>query len=292
MSEHPYDVVDVFTATRFAGNPLAVVTDARGLDGATMQAIAREFNFAETSFVSPPADAANDAHVRIFTPAAEMPFAGHPNVGTAFTLGRMGTLWGRPIGDTLRFEEAAGLVEVTLRRDGGIIVGAGVRAPRALEIGTEAPREAIAELAGLAATAIIDTVHPPRFASVGAQFLFAQVGAAALDDATYDTAAFARWAPLLGGERLLSLHLYHRDGDDVRARMFAPLDGIAEDPATGSAAAALGALLAHLHGQPQRFAVHQGAHVGRPSRIDVRADADGVSIGGDCVAVMRGVLRV
>src|SRR5205085_6269958 len=111
--------VDVFTDRRFGGNPLAVVSDARGLSAEQMQAIAAEFNLAETTFVLPPKDAAHTAHVRIFTPKAEMPFAGHPNVGTAFVLARAGTSYGRAIsGDNVIFEEKAGLAPITLLKNG------------------------------------------------------------------------------------------------------------------------------------------------------------------------------
>jgi trans-2,3-dihydro-3-hydroxyanthranilate isomerase len=111
--------VDVFTDRQFGGNPLAVVLNANNVSDFQMQAIAAEFNLAETTFVLPPKDTSNTAHVRIFTPRAEMPFAGHPNVGTAFVLAREGNLFGRSItGSTLVFEEIAGLVTMELRKDG------------------------------------------------------------------------------------------------------------------------------------------------------------------------------
>src|SRR3954467_15556997 len=114
-----FQTVDVFTADRFSGNPLAVVLNAEGLSSEQMQAIAAEFNLAETTFVLPPKDAAHTAEVRIFTPRAEMPFAGHPNGGPPFVLARAGTSYGRPIaGDRLVFEEKAGLVPVTLLKSG------------------------------------------------------------------------------------------------------------------------------------------------------------------------------
>ena len=109
---YAFYTVDVFTDRQFGGNQLAVLPDARGLSAEQMQAIAREFNFAESTFVLPPESPGNDAHVRIFTPAREVPFAGHPNVGTAFVLASLGQSHGRPVGDVLRFEEEAGLVPV------------------------------------------------------------------------------------------------------------------------------------------------------------------------------------
>src|SRR5690242_21118961 len=128
MTQLAYEVVDVFTNTRFGGNPLAVITDARGLDSELMQRIAAEFGFSETSFVLPPADPQHTAHVRIFTPTAEVPFAGHPNVGTAFVLARRGEVFGQPTGEQMRFEEHAGLVGVSIRRAGGAVTGAAITA--------------------------------------------------------------------------------------------------------------------------------------------------------------------
>src|SRR5882757_5764255 len=123
--------VDVFTDRKFGGNPLAVIPDARGLSTEQMQSIAAEFNLAETTFVLPPEDPAHTAHVRIFTPKAEMPFAGHPNVGTAFVLARLGECHGRRItGDRLVFEEKAGLVPLDLTREQGAVVAARLAAPQ------------------------------------------------------------------------------------------------------------------------------------------------------------------
>src|SRR5215831_10670578 len=125
--------VDVFTDQKFGGNPLAVLPDASGLSTEQMQAIAAEFNYAETTFVLPPSDAKNTAHVRIFTPKAEMPFAGHPNVGTAFVLARLGKV----SGDKIVFEEKAGLVPLELTRSAGTVVAARLAAPQALSLGEE-----------------------------------------------------------------------------------------------------------------------------------------------------------
>src|SRR5262245_60108646 len=119
MMKIDFQTVDVFTTERFGGNPLAVIADARGLSAGQMQRIAAEFNLSETTFVLPPKDVANSAEVRIFTPKAEMPFAGHPNVGTAFALARRGELFGKPLnGEAVRFEEKAGLVAIDILREG------------------------------------------------------------------------------------------------------------------------------------------------------------------------------
>ena len=136
--------VDVFTGTQFAGNPLGVVLNAEGLSGGQMQAIAAEFNLAETTFILPPKDPANTAEVRIFTPRSEMPFAGHPNVGTAFALGRIGTSYGRAIGrDGVIFEEKAGLVPITFLKAGTMVTGARLASPQSLTLGAEIPADLI-----------------------------------------------------------------------------------------------------------------------------------------------------
>src|SRR6185295_8199971 len=140
-----FQTVDVFTAERFSGNPLAVVLNAEGLSSEQMQAIAAEFNLAETTFVLPPKDAANTAHVRIFTPRGEMPFAGHPNVGTAFVLARAGTSYGRSVPqDRVVFEEEAGLVPISLLKDGSAISGARLTSPQLLTVGDQVPVEVVA----------------------------------------------------------------------------------------------------------------------------------------------------
>src|SRR5262245_58146755 len=141
-----FTTVDVFTDRAFGGNPLAVVTNAQGLSTEHMQAIAAEFNLAETTFVLPPKDAAHSAEVRIFTPKAEMPFAGHPNVGTAFVLARAGTSYGRALsGDRLVFEEKAGLVPIDITHEAGTVVAARLAAPVPLKLGDEIAVEIVAD---------------------------------------------------------------------------------------------------------------------------------------------------
>src|ERR1700723_3777677 len=133
--QYEFLTVDVFTDCRFGGNPLAVLPNAEGLTAAQMQAIANEFNLSETTFVLPPKDPAHTAEVRIFTPYYEMPFAGHPNVGTGFVVGRHGSVYGGAVGDPLLFEEKAGLVAIEQLKDDGAIVGARLTAPQALSPG-------------------------------------------------------------------------------------------------------------------------------------------------------------
>jgi trans-2,3-dihydro-3-hydroxyanthranilate isomerase len=294
-----YVTVDVFTETRFGGNPLAVVLDAEGLDSAAMQAIAREFNYSETTFVLPPADAAHTAHVRIFTPVQELPFAGHPNVGTAYALARIGRLFDRDVPATLLFEEAAGLVPVRILRKGADIAGAELTAPQPLTRGSEIAVDAIAACLGLDAADVAIDRHPPLVASVGTEFVIAELRKIeTLARIRPDAAAFAAHLPVDGTSKL---HAYVRAGRGVlQARMFVPFGSIVEDPATGSANAALAALLADL-GREQdhvfKWKIRQGVEMGRPSLLLAEAEkaagqVGAVRIGGNCVPVMEGLLDV
>ena len=292
MRRYSFVTVDVFTNQRFGGNPLAVFPDARGMSDAEMQSLAAEFNLSETTFVLPPDDSANTARVRIFTRTTEMPFAGHPNVGTGYVLAQQG----RDKNGKLLFEELAGLVEVQIERDGsGAPVGATIAAPQPLSLGVELPVEEIAACAGLTASEVIVAAHRPVQASLGNPFVIAEVEAAALKRAAPDIAAFrksvTRESALKGR---LGLYLYAHEGEGrVQARMFAPLGGTFEDPATGSAAGPLGALLLSLSSDAEkRLDIHQGVVMGRPSLLQVvaRSGADGISatIAGQCVPVLRG----
>ena len=298
--KRPFTTVDVFTDRRFGGNPLAVVTDAAGLSDAEMQAIAAEFNLAETTFVLPPADPAHTARVRIFTPKAELPFAGHPNVGTAYVLARAGNAGGRPLaGDRLLFEEIAGVVPVEVSRRDGAVTAATLAAPQAFAVAEDLPVETVAALAGLAPDDIVTTRHRPLIASCGARFAFAELTSrAALARAACRPDAFARHLPM---DRAVGLHL-HVAGDlpglDVQTRMFAPLHGIAEDPATGAANVALVGLLASLRPESDldfAIAIGQGFDLGRPSRLEAAATKRGgivtaTFIGGSCVPMLQGTI--
>jgi trans-2,3-dihydro-3-hydroxyanthranilate isomerase len=291
MPTYPFVTIDVFTARRFGGNQLAVFTAAQGLSSAEMQSLATEFGYSETTFVLPPQNPANTARVRIFTPQYELPFAGHPNVGTGYVLARQAG--NRPA--TLRFEELAGLVEVRIQYDGaGEVTGAEIAAPQPLSLGATLSPEAIAGCAGIAASEVITDAHQPVMVSVGLGFLMAQVTPEALTRASPDLAGFRRAVadfPALEGR--LALHLYARDGDRLRARMFAPLGGIMEDPATGSANAALAALLLSVTEDAEAgYEVTQGVEISRPSllRLTARRTADGIraTVGGECVPVLTG----
>ena len=292
-----YVTTDVFTETKFGGNPLAVVLDAEGLDAAAMQAIAREFNYSETTFVLPPDDAGHTAHVRIFTPVEELPFAGHPNVGTAYVLAQIGTVFGREVGTALVFEEAAGLVPVRILQSKGVITGAELTAPQPLRrFSTLSPAE-IAACLGIAEASVSTRNHRPVVASVGTGFAIAELhDRATLAALRPDAAAFATHMPVDGTSKLLA---YVREGArDVHARMFFPTPNIGEDPATGSANAALAAMLADLDAAPEgvfRFRIIQGADMGRPSLLLAEAEKSNgivgtVRIGGSCVPVMEGLI--
>jgi trans-2,3-dihydro-3-hydroxyanthranilate isomerase len=292
--------VDVFTDRQFGGNPLAVVTNARELSTGRMQAIAAEFNLAETTFVLPPKDAAHTAEVRIFTPKAEMPFAGHPNVGTAFVLARAGESYGKAISsDRLTFEEIAGIVHIDLLKENGVIVGARLAAPQPISIGEEIAVETVAAACSLQADDIKTDVHRPCVASCGAPFLFAELASRdALARARSRPEVFARDLPR---DRVAGLHIYvqaKEQSRDIQARMFAPQHGIAEDPATGSANVALIGLLAHHSPEADLTlskTIGQGFDMGRPSVIEASAEKKAglvvtTYVSGRCMLVMRGTI--
>ena len=290
MRSFPFVTVDVFTDRQFGGNQLAVFPDARGMTDAEMQSLAAELNLSETTFVLPPADPANTARVRIFHRTAEMPFAGHPNVGTGFVLAD------RAVEGVLRFEEIAGLVEVRLDRDAaGAVTGATIAAPQPLAIGGEMPVDLAAACAGIAPAGIVTARHVPTIAADGGNpRLLLEVTAEAMAAAVPDLSAFRRAVaatPSLGGK--LSLYLYRRDGAGLRARMFAPLSGTWEDAATGSAATPLAGFLLHLSGaESGAWDIVQGVEMGRPSvlRTTARRTVEGIraTVGGGCVPVLRG----
>ena len=290
MRRFPFVTVDVFTDRQFGGNQLAVFPDARGISDAEMQALAAELNLSETTFVLPPADPANTARVRIFHRTAEMPFAGHPNVGTGYVLAD------RAVDGVLRFEEIAGLVEVRLDRDAaGAVAGATIAAPQPLAVGATMPLELAAACAGIAPEGIVTARHAPTIAADGGNpRLLLEVTAEAMAAAVPDLLAFRRAVdatPSLGGK--LSLYLYRRDGAGLRARMFSPLSGTWEDAATGSAATPLAGFLLHLSGaESGAWDIIQGVEMGRPSllRTTARRTPEGIraTVGGGCVPVLRG----
>ena len=292
MRSYEFETIDVFTDRRFGGNPLAVVIDARGLSDGEMQAIAREFNLSETTFVLPASDPAHTAAVRIFNPTHEMAFAGHPNVGTALVLAaRSG---GQP--DGFVFEEQAGLVPI--RFDWSGVPMATLEAPAPLRRDGVIPAEVVASCVGLDAGDIVTLTHAPCIAGVGTAFVIAEVTRDALGRAAPDLAAMRQAAARFPVRPLgFPVHLHAREGDSVLTRMFAPLSGVVEDPATGSANAALAALLLDCAGGPRAaYSIHQGIEMGRPSLMHAAAwrTQEGVraSIGGGGVPVMSGRLTL
>ena len=295
-----YVTTDVFTTRMFHGNPLAVVLDADGLSTAEMQAITAEFNYSETTFVLPPRDPAHTAWVRIFNPSREMPFAGHPNIGTAFVLAREYRQRGEPVPDRFVFDEAAGLVRIQLLREGDAVVGAELTAPEPLSRGAAISADHAASLFGLSASDIVTTTHEPMVASVGMPFLVMEIATReALRRARPDA---ARYAAILPGVGAFSVYGYtsdidaETDGDtDVQARMFT--SRLTEDPATGSATGAMIALrAASLDVADLQLRVGQGTDMGRPSLLSSSATGEGraftARVGGRCVAVMEGQLTL
>jgi trans-2,3-dihydro-3-hydroxyanthranilate isomerase len=292
----PFSTVDVFTGTRFRGNPLAVIMEAEHLSTVQMQLIAREFNYSETAFVCPPRNSEHTAEVRIFTPTTEVPFAGHPNIGTAFVLASRPEYADK---DWLYFEERAGLVAVRIVRDQGHVQCTQLTAPQQLSLATEFNPETVAECLGLDATDISVERHAPIIASVGLPFLIAEIKTRkALACAKPRAEIFARYLPKNGAD---AIYIYTRDvasrdgiGIHFSARMFAPSDNLPEDPATGSATAAAMALASRSGAIRQVMGpirVAQGVDMGRPCLLEVEVGSD-VRVGGACVEVMQGTIEV
>src|SRR5438067_11481950 len=297
--KYRYYICDVFTENRFGGNQLAVLPQAEGLTQDQMQQITREFNFSESTFVFP-ASAGHTRRVRIFTPASEIPFAGHPNVGTAFVLATAGEFGEINSPHTVVFEEEAGLVSVSIHAAEGKIVSCELAAPQSLSFGKTVKPEFVASAVSVNRDDIVTDTHDPQVCSVGLPFVFTELrNRAALERARINMSGFEALRDLGVNPQL---HLYTRvsDGFDIRARMFAPLSGVPEDPATGSASCALAGLLAHYKEKPSgsfAWRIAQGVEMGRPSTLLARAEkADGTVqatwVGGSCVMVSEGFIQV
>ena len=281
MRTFRYVVADVFTDTPLEGNALAVFTDGRGLDDEEMQRLARELNLSETVFVLPP-EIGGHARIRIFTPSVELPFAGHPTLGSAFVLG--GPLQVLEI----RLETVRGIVPVALERDQGrIVFGRMVQPLPTWKSYGEA--EAL-----LAALGLERSELPVEHYDNGAQFVY--VGLGSVEELTAlrpDVGALQDLSVLLGA------YCFAGEGTQWRSRMFAPGGGVAEDPATGSAAGPLAVHLAR-HGRigfGQEIEITQGVEIGRPSTLFARADGtaeqlERVEVGGSAVLVARGEFRL
>jgi len=301
---YDFMTLDVFTDRMFGGNPLAVLPDAKGLKTEQMQAIAREFNYSETTFVLPPENENNTRKVRIFTPLAEIPFAGHPNVGTAVALARLGELGEVVAGQRILFEEAAGTVSVFLRGNGGEIDAAEFIAPVINGFEDEVPAEEAASALGLTPDKVKSEHHVPRVISLGLRFLYVELND--LDALAASEAAPGPVTRISATRGLDGVFAYARiDEDakndvDIRARVYAPVHGVMEDPASGSANAGLANILASLSDEPAatlEWTVAQGIEMGRPSRLHVTAERRKgevveVRVAGGAVVACRGQIEV
>ncbi len=302
--QRQFYTLDVFTSRALSGNPLAVVLDSAGLDAGQMLQIAREFNLSETAFVLEPRDPVNTARIRIFTPARELPFAGHPTVGTAALLGLLRApqmMVSRDVG--VMIEEEVGTISCTVRHLKGQAVRACFTVPQVPEVYGVVPiTPVIASALGLKPGDTGFDNHVPTLFSAGVPYTFVPVKnrdvlARALPQAS-------QWGGAFGGNAHRSAYLYTRDvseaGHAFSTRMFFPLNSIVEDPATGSAAAAFAGVIAQFD-KPgdgdHTLVLEQGYQMGRPSQITLGLDMldgrlTGASIGGYSMVVSKGTLEV
>jgi trans-2,3-dihydro-3-hydroxyanthranilate isomerase len=299
-----FHTLDVFTERRFAGNPLAVVHDADELSNDRMQAIAREFNLAETVFLARPVNPAHTARVRIFTPAMELPFAGHPTIGTAILLADRNAPEGANSHDAIiALEQNIGLVRVGVRLRAGRAPYAEFDVPKLPEeVGPAPPVERLAAAVSLLRSEVGFANHRPLVLSAGMPFHFVPV--ASLDAIGKASPNMQHWTAAFGAGRGGMALLYCRETvhnkSSFHARMFAPSSGIPEDPATGSAVAALGAAILQFDALPDgsyRRVIEQGYEMGRPSELLLsieieRGTLKSVRIGGSAVRVSEGTLQV
>ena len=297
-----YHTADIFTDKPFGGNQLAVFPDASGLNDEQMFALAKEFNFSETTFVFPPENGGT-RKVRIWTPGGEVPFAGHPTVGTAHVLAEIGEI---PLdGETtsIVLEEGVGPVPVSIRASGGKPVFAQLSVAKLPEVGPPVPtRETLASILSLEAKDLVGGHFAPQSVSCGLPFLFVPVKDR--DAVKRSRIRVEQWERTLGNAWASMVFVFSRDpereGSDIRARMYAPGISVPEDPATGSACAALGGYLGARDPRQNgtlRWVVEQGFEMGRPSIIEVETDKKGgaitaVRVGGASVMMGEGTIRV
>ncbi len=299
----PYAILDVFTETALAGNPLAVVLDATGLDDRQMQAIAREFNLSETVFVLPAEKPIASARLRIFTPARELPFAGHPTVGTAVLLATRKAAEGVPGKEmVVVLEEPVGAIRCGVFIQGAKSAHAIFDAPQLpILVPADFDREAVAAALGLLPAEVGFENHKTSAWSAGLPIIFVPVsGLEAIANARPNPTTWAEGF----GSPMAAAWLYCRETEGseraFHARMFAPELGFSEDPATGSAAAAFAGVVhrfdAPLSGS-YRYVIEQGFEIGRPSLMTLEIDIAGgeiaaVRVGGNAVVVAEGRLDV
>ena len=297
-----YHRVDVFTNKPFGGNPLAVFTNGRGLTTKTMQAITREMNLSESSFVLPPDDPTHAYRVRIFTPGRELPMAGHPTVGTSYVLAREHMIERARERTMLILEEGVGdiLVEINFANGGPGMIWMTQPAPQFSTRTGDV--DAVADMLSLPSSAI-DTRYPMEVVSTGVPMFFVPlVDLEAARAVSINKRVFDRLMPQFGtSEVFVFTTEVENPGSTVHSRMFAPELGITEDPATGAASGPLGAYLVHygiVPASPVAYIVsEQGIEMGRPSFIHIQIERQGdeivrVQIGGECVYVGEGFLEV
>ena len=296
--------LDVFTERRFGGNPLAVVHDADRLDGKQMQVIARELNLSETVFLLKPENPAHSAKVRIFTPGRELPFAGHPTVGTAVLLADLRSPLVNGERDAIiALEEGIGTVRVGVRLRANQAPYAEFDAPKLPEkTGTLAARDRLADALGLLPREIGFENHTPLRIAAGNRFAFIPVvSLEAIGRARLSTAL---WQGTFPQNEIDGIYLYTRQcvhtGSAFHARMFAPQLGVPEDPATGSAAVGFAGVVHEFDGLPDgvhRRVIEQGHEMGRPSAITLTLVVEGgklatVRIGGHAIRVVEGLIEI
>lgn len=300
-SGRKYFIYDVFTEDRLAGNPLAVVVEANGLSTASMQAIAREFNLSETAFVLPPKTPTHKAKVRIFTPDYEMPFAGHPTVGTAIALTEMAQ--DRDLADIFVLEENIGLVRCAVNKVGNALFAEFdlPKLPEPLPLAVSS--DAVAAALGLAPHEIGFENHRVSLWSAGVPYITVPVADTTVAARVrFDNEAWFTFSPRKSESAVASAYIYCREtvGHDnaFHARMVVPGSPSYEDPATGSAAAAFAGAIMQFDRPTDgvsRFWIEQGIEMGRPSRIRLELDVSGgnlvaARIGGHAVRVAEGVI--
>jgi len=302
MRKLRYHLVDVFTDRAFGGNPLAVFPHARGVSPIVMQALAKEFNLSETTFVLPPQDAQNTYRVRIFTPAVEMPMAGHPTIGTTFILAREHLIdWAGPE-TTIQLEEGVGTIPVTLRRQDNGAVFIQMSQPLPAFGAQLTDKQAMAEMLSLEVDAL-DPHLPLQVVSCGVPFLFVPLRAiAAMRKLRFRQDVSER---VLRNFETANVFVFTREvetaGATVHSRMFAPALGVAEDPATGAASGPLGCYLVRhdlvAHAKKVEIISEQGLEMGRPSLIYIEIEQDdgritAVRVGGQCYYMGEGCIEL
>lgn len=303
-NKHRFVTLDVFTSVPFGGNQLAVFPDASGIPEDALLSITREFNFAEVTFCYPPANAAHTKRVRIFTPAREIPFAGHPTVGTAIALVELGQSGAAAGSESkLVLEEGVGPIPVTVRKTAGAPAFAQFTTAKLAEVGPATPsRGVLAEILSIEAEDILATPMAPQNVSCGLPFLL--VPLRSVDAVSRSRVRMDKWETTLKSAWAPDIFLFAKTGDggdaQIHARMYGPGVNVPEDPATGSANACLAGYLAARASQQDGtlvWKVDQGVEMGRPSRIEIEADKSAgavtaIRVGGSAVMMSEGTFTL